>query len=656
MTDLNPDLIFGPKGALAGKLPYYEYRPSQVDYAKAVRQAISDKRIALLEAQTGTGKTLAYLIPALESKRRIIISTGTKALQEQLYFKDLPLLREKVGLDFQYLLMKGRTNYLCLLKYDRVQSEPLLPDEESVEQFQEIHSWVEKTETGDLAESGIPENSELWRTLTVPSESCLGQKCRFYDRCFVFKLKQKAEKAQVLVVNHHLFFADLSLQIQNGTSIFPAYDVVVFDEAHQLADVATHNLSVQFSQESFRELYDDLITEIKILRIREKLEMRAAEENARRLGEALAAMFEKFRALPQKARYDASLIEKIVGTDAAGVDGLFMSLAEDLIKHMDRTDDLPQVVRRLLSAQNSLAFLVRGSDVAYVYWAERNDFREWTLRASPLDVSGLLKESLWPNLHSAILTSATLFIDQSCAAVKQDLGLKDAIEETFPYNFDYPSQACLYIPKHLPDPTDPSFAESAAQEIQQLVEITGGGAFVLCTSWGNMKVYERALRELDYPLLVQGVKSKQVLLRSFQRNRGSVLLATMSFWQGIDVQGDSLVSVIIDKLPFAVPNDPMIEAKIQYLKKLGKNPFSDYQLPAAVMLLKQGVGRLIRTSVDYGMLAVLDRRLLTRNYGEVFLRNLPPLSVVHRLNDLRAAFEERRSKYIKYHEAGRDEV
>lgn len=650
MIDLSPDAIFGPKGALASKLAYYEFRPSQVDYAKAVRQAIAEKRIALLEAQTGTGKTLAYLIPAIESKRRILVSTGTKALQEQLFFKDLPLLREQIGLNFDFLLMKGRMNYLCLLKYDRVQTEPLLPDEESVEQFQEIHGWVEKTETGDIAESGLPENSTLWRALTVPSESCLGQKCRFYDRCFVFRLKQKAEKAQVIVVNHHLFFADLSLQMQSGTSIFPAYDVVVFDEAHQLADVATHNLSVQFSQETFRELYDDLVREIKILRIREKLEMRSAEENARRLGDSVALMFEKFRALPKKARYDARTMSKIVGNDATVIDHTFMALSEELLKVLDRTEDLPQVVRRLLSAQTALGFLLRGNDPAYVYWAEHNDFREWTLRASPLDVSGLLKDSLWGNLHSAILTSATLFIDRSCTAVKQDLGLQDPIEESFPYNFDYPSQACLYVPRELPDPTDPRFPEQAAEEIVNLVEVTDGGAFVLCTSWGNLKVYEQALRQTDFPLLVQGTKSKQLLLKSFMRNRGSVLLATMSFWQGIDVQGDALVSVIIDKLPFAVPNDPMIEAKIQYLKKLGKNPFNEYQLPGAVMLLKQGLGRLIRTSVDYGMLAVLDRRLMTRNYGEVFLRNLPPLSVVHTLNDLRRAFHDRRDKYVQYHE------
>lgn len=648
--NLDPDVIFGPKGALAHKLPYYEFRPSQVAYAKAVRQAIADKRIALLEAQTGTGKTLAYLIPALESRRRIIISTGTKALQEQLYFKDIPLLRNQLGLEFEYILMKGRMNYLCLLKYERLQTEPLLPDEESVDQFQEIHDWVEKTDTGDIAESGVPESSPLWRSLTIPSDSCQGSKCRFYDRCFVFRVKQRAEKAQVLVVNHHLFFADLSLQVQSGTSIFPAYDVVVFDEAHQLADVATHNLSVQFSQEGFRELYDDLIRELKILEVREKLEMRAASDYARRLGEALAVLFEKFRAMPQKARYDSHLIAKIVGGDGEGVDRLFISVAEELIKVLDRTEDLPQVARRLLSAQSSLGFLLRGNDPAYVYWAEHNDFREWTLRASPLDVSGLLKQSLWPNLHAAVLTSATLFIDQSCTAVKQDLGLQEALEETFPYNFDYPSQACLYVPKHLPEPTDPRFAAAAAEEIVRIVDITGGGAFVLCTSWGNLKVYEQALRQTDYPLLVQGKKSKQVLMKSFLRNRGSVLLATMSFWQGIDVQGDALVSVIIDKLPFAVPNDPMIEAKIQYLKKLGKNPFNEYQLPSAVMLLKQGAGRLIRTSVDYGILAVLDRRLLTRNYGEVFLRNLPPITQIHRLEELARAFEERREKYVQYHD------
>jgi len=253
-------------------------------------------------------------------------------------------------------------------------------------------------------------------------------------------------------------------------------------------------------------------------------------------------------------------------------------------------------------------------------------------------------------LESAILTSATLFLDGDPEKLKQDLGIDQSENHQFGYNFDYKAQACLYIPKHLPDPAHPQFGEGAAEEIARLVQITEGGAFVLCTSYSNLHNYERALRKLDVPLLVQGNRSKQVLLKSFLRNRGSVLLATMSFWQGIDVQGDTLVSVIIDKLPFAVPNDPMTEAKIQYLQKHGKNPFLEYQLPSAVMMLKQGLGRLIRTSVDYGILAVLDRRLLTREYGSIFLRNLPPMPIIHRLEDLRKAYLERRDRFVRYHQ------
>jgi ATP-dependent DNA helicase DinG len=650
MNVLDLENIFGEKGPLSKILPYFEYRPSQIEYAQAVQKALSSKQIALLEAQTGTGKTLAYLIPALQAGQRILISTGTKALQEQLVFKDIPLLRETLGMEFDYVLMKGRMNYLCLLKHERVQTEPLLPDEESVEHFEQIQKWAAETESGDLAESGVPENAAVWKQLTISADACLGSKCRFFSSCFVFRLKQRAEEARIIVVNHHLFFADLSLQIMNSTSIFPPYDIVVFDEAHQLADVATHNLSIVFSERNFAELYEDLTKELKILRHREKVETAPAQDRARRLGESINSLFAKFTPLPQRARYDKYSITKIVENHQLAIDKIYVSLLEELARHVDKTEDMPQIFRRLAASQSSLAFLLQGDDDAYVYWAERNEFRQWTLQASPLDVSGVLSENLWPKLHSAILTSATLFVDRNCEPVKTELGLGTALEHCFPYNFDYPGQACMYIPKHVSDPTHPNFAEEAAQEISELVQISDGGAFVLCTSYGNLRVYERELRKLDFPLLVQGSRSKQALLKSFTRNKGSVLLATMSFWQGIDVQGDTLVSVIIDKLPFAVPSDPLIEAKIQYLRKHSKNPFFEYQLPAAVMMLKQGIGRLIRTSVDYGFLAVLDRRLITKNYGEVFLRNLPKMPVIHKLDDLKDAFEQRREKFIQYHQ------
>jgi len=649
MKVLDLETLFGPGGPLSKNLPYYEYRPSQIEYARAVQEALSSKKIALLEAQTGTGKTLAYLIPALQTGRRVIISTGTKALQEQLVFKDIPLLREKLGIEFESILMKGRMNYLCLLKQERVETEPLLPDQESVGHFETIRKWSSETDTGDLAESGIAENAAIWKQLTISADACLGGKCRYYNQCFVFRLKQRAENARIIVVNHHLFFADLSLQILNSTSIFPNYDVVIFDEAHQLADVATHNLSIVFSERNFADIYDGLTKELKILRTREKMETGPVQDRARKLGESIAALFGKFITLPQRVRYDKYSIIKIVEDHGLVVDRLYTAVLEELFKFIEKTEDMPQIVRRLAVSQSALAFLLQADDEAYVYWAERNDLRDWTLQASPLDVSGVLSKHLWPGLHAAVLTSATLFVDQHCEPVKQELGLESALEHCFPYNFDYASQACMYIPKNIADPTDPAFAEEAAAQISELVQITDGGAFVLCTSYGNLRIYEKELRKLDYPLLVQGSRSKQALLKSFIRNRGSILLATMSFWQGIDVQGDSLVSVIIDKLPFAVPSDPLIEAKIQYLKKQSRNPFFEYQLPAAVMMLKQGIGRLIRTSVDYGFLAVLDRRIITKNYGEVFLRNLPQMPIFHKLKDLKEAFEQRREKFIKYH-------
>lgn len=649
MASLDPEIIFGPKGPLSAKLPYFEFRPSQVEYAQFVEEALTTKQVALLEAQTGTGKTLAYLVPAIKSGKRVIISTGTKALQEQLYFKDIPLLRDKVGIDFRYVLMKGRANYLCLLKLERLVAEPLLPDEDSVEYFDEVRAWAAVTDTGDIAEAEVPDHLQLWKQLTISADACLGGKCRFYHQCFVFKLKQRAEESQLIIVNHHLFFADLSLQILSSVSIFPPYEVVIFDEAHQLADVATHNLSVGFSQRGFHELYQDLGKEMTVLRVKEKQDTSTAQDRLRRLAESLSALFAKFVTLPQKIRYDQNSMTRLAQDHGLVLDKMFGTTLEELLRFVDKTEDMPQLYRRLSVQQMALNMLLKGDDPAYVYWAERNDFREWNLQASPLDVSGILKKSLWPNLQGAVLTSATLFIDKKCDAIKEDLGIETALEKTLPYNFDYQSQACLYIPKKIPEPSHPSFAAAAAEEIRNLIEITEGGTFVLCTSFANLRSYEEALSDLDFPLLVQGKRSKQSLLKSFLKKRGSVLLATMSFWQGIDIQGDALVSVIIDKLPFAVPNDPYIEAKIQYLKSQGKNAFLDYQLPAAVMLLKQGLGRLIRTSVDYGLLAILDQRLLTKQYGQVFLRNLPPLPLYHDVQQLKTAFDERRTRYAEFH-------
>jgi len=374
-----------------------------------------------------------------------------------------------------------------------------------------------------------------------------------------------------------------------------------------------------------------------------------AQNWAHKVGESVAKLFDKFTTLPQKVRYDERAITDLAQNNAMVLNERFNRLLQSLLSFIEKTEDMPQLYRRLAAAQSSLAFLLQGSDDAYVYWAERNDTREWSLQASPLDVSGALKKSLWPNLQAAVLTSATLFIDNNSQKVKEELGIEQSADQKFPYNFDYSAQSCLYIPKHLPEPTAPNFGSAAAEEICKLVQVTEGGAFVLCTSFNNMRIYEQSLRNLDYPLLVQGTRSKQTLLKSFLKNRGSVLLATMSFWQGIDIQGDALVSVIVDKLPFAVPSDPLMEARIQYLRKQNKDPFMEYQLPYAIMMLKQGLGRLIRTSVDYGVLAVLDRRILTKMYGKAFLRNLPEMPLLHRIDQLREAFLERRQKYLEFH-------
>lgn len=639
--------IFGPGGLLEKHHPAYEHRPEQVKMAEAVWRAISEGRHLCVEAGTGTGKTLAYLLPAVKSGSRVVVSTGTKTLQEQLYFKDVPFLEKALGRKLSVAYMKGRHNYLCLLKLERAAREPGLYLGEARHLLDEIARWSRQTATGDLAELGdLPEELPLWRQLDARRETCLGQKCKLFEQCFVTRMRQRALESDIIIVNHYLFFADLALKEWDCGTIIPEYRVVIFDEAHELEDVATNYFGISVSSYRFAELARDALAALD------------------RSGEEAQTLRHALKALDAKAQWFFALFGQEEGRfrlpreffSDGGEEGwggrlrraagdLENSLAvasAELTELAGRSDDdeYDNLARRASELSAELSFILRGSDKRFVYWYEVRG-RGVFLQASPIDVAPILASRLFAKVDSAILTSATLSTGGNFEFIKQRLGLSNCDELRLGTHFDYMSQAMLYLPRHLPDPREPEFAGQAADEIEKILRATEGRAFVLFTSYQQMQqVYALLCGRLPYPMLIQGEMSKRALLEKFKSTPGSVLFATASFWQGVDVQGPALSCVVIDKLPFSVPTDPIISARVDLLAESGRNPFYEYQLPEAVIMLKQGLGRLIRSRSDRGVLCILDKRILTRGYGRAFIESLPRCRLARDVEELRLFLAE----------------
>ena len=602
--------------------------------AQAVEQALEEKHHLIIEAGTGTGKTLAYLLPVIRSGKRVIISTGTKNLQEQLFYKDVPFIEQVLFPDGKGKLnvcyMKGRNNYLCRKKLYDLTDQPVLSGLEEIEQYRAIAAWEKTTQNGDRSEiTELPEASALWHKLDARADACTGQKCSQWERCFITEMRRRAMESDIVIVNHHLFFADLGIKQQADgapdAGILPEVGTVIFDEAHELEDVAGSYFGVSVSNLRVEELCRDaegslqrnrmytpaLSGAIKALRERSQFffsllpqgEGRFAFENRR---EFLEENGEEFLALQQSLR----------------------RLGSELENQPSKPEEIFNFVRRAQELQVQLGFLMESEDHNTVFWIERRrGGREKSnvfLQATPIDVGPILRECLWSKLDCAVLTSATLAVGGGFEYMRQRLGLEHAREQVLPSHFDYESQALFYVPPDLPDPRTPQFVAKASDCIRRLLEITRGRAFVLFTSYKQMhQVYERLLGELEFPLLLQGDAPKSALLEEFRLTPNAVLFATSSFWQGVDVQGEQLSCVIIDRLPFAVPSDPVVAARVKAIDADGGNAFFQYQVPAAVITLKQGFGRLIRSLNDRGLLVLLDNRILKKQYGRVFVESLP---------------------------------
>ena len=661
------EIAFSEGGALARAVDGYEPRDGQRRMAAAVAAVVEDGGTLLAQAGTGTGKTLAYLIPAILSRQRVLVSTGTKNLQEQIFFKDLPALRDALGIPFTATVMKGRSNYLCLHRweiykqsFESLDSFGTFGRTERHERFERpqrserpvflpvISDWAATTATGDRAElRDLPEDLSLWKEIAADVDTCLGNTCPRYGDCFITLMRQRAAESDVVIVNHHLLCADAAVRQSAYGEVIPSSPILVVDEAHQLEDVATQYFGVGVS--NFR--IDDLVRDAERLfssvadiedlhRALTRVSDRArsffgafvfgamrGESRMRYTSEAIGEHVEEGVMLTGALEGLEATLALLASGNASSAPGQLQELSPDV------REDLGTLQRRTGELRNHLRFLLRADDPDYVYFLETRA-RGVFLRAAPIDVSRLIPEAIFDRYRTVVLTSATLAIDQSFDYIKRRLGLRAADTVHVASEFDYAQQALVYLPRRMPPPKAPSFSQAVAREAIELLTRSRGRAFVLFTSYAVLRDVQALLElsGLPFPILVQGEAPRSLLIEHFRATPNAVLLGTSSFWQGVDVVGEALSCVIVDKLPFASPGDPITAARIDAITASGGDAFGSYQVPLAILTLQQGLGRLIRHRTDRGVLAVLDPRVKTMAYGRRFLDSLPPAPVTHDLN------------------------
>jgi len=634
------DEILGPQGSLARAIASFEFRPSQLNLAKMVYRALRDKSKAVIEAGTGTGKTLGYLVPIVLSEKKTVISTGTKNLQEQIFHKDIPLLSRALGREINAVMMKGRKNYLCRYRFDQHFLQPFLLRKEFDDVRGTLQKWSERSEFGDRAElDWLKDDDPLWDSISSTSDQCVGSECLFYEDCFLNRLRQAAAQAELIIVNHHLFFADLMVRKEGFGEIIPRAQAVVFDEAHTLEDIATTYFGKSLSTNQLTEFVNDVEKEIAGFANQEK-------KKVRRHLEWIRAGAEHLWDLLREGEERSRIVEE-------SLEGLEKGACLEIKKGLDffhgksgfTEEDSPvlqSLANRAQELRQSLDKILGSSETDWLRWYERRK-KTIVLHASPLDISQSMKDLLYEKTGTLVFTSATLSTHGHFQYFRSRMGLTEDVQEgVYPSHFDFESNALFYVPTDLPPPTDPLFATKVSQRVLEILEMTAGRALVLFTSHNNLNVVHRLLLgRIPYTLFKQGEAPKSVLLEKFRTDTHSVLLATGSFWHGVDVPGEALSCLIVDKLPFDSPGDPLVAARIDRIRSQDGNPFMDYQLPAAIIALKQGLGRLIRNSTDRGVLSVLDVRMMTSRYGRFFFESLPRMPLIRDLHAIRRFFEPR---------------
>jgi ATP-dependent DNA helicase DinG len=639
LEDNGPGLAarcLGDHGVLAGEVPGFAVREQQVEMATAVEQALQDEAVLIVEAGTGTGKTFAYLVPALLSGKRVIISTGTRHLQDQLFHRDLPTVRTALATPLKAALLKGRANYLCHHRLEVARSEGRLPTRQQVSQLESIHDWAGRTRHGDVAElSSIPEDAAIWPRVTSTAENCLGQQCEHLQQCHVLKARRAAQEADLVVINHHLLCADLALKEEGFGDLLPGAEAFIIDEAHQLPETAARFFGLSLSSRQLQELAQDSLNEY----VRETAATEGIPDLARGLERSVRELRLAMGQDEQRAPWSRLATDKAVQDSLPQVREALSALTDSLAEEAGRSRGLDNCYQRAMKLRGLLVQATEAPPENHIHWFEtwKTSFR---INLTPLDVAENFDSQRQALPSCWVFTSATLSVNNSFEHFARRLGLEDARTLQLDSPFDYANHALFYLPKGLPEPTAPDFTERMLDEAQRIIEASRGRAFLLFTSYRALHIARRRLQDsCVFPLLVQGSAPRNELLERFRELGNAVLLGTSSFWEGVDVRGEALSCVIIDKLPFASPGDPVLQARIEALKARGGNPFFEEQLPHAVITLKQGVGRLIRDVSDRGVLAVCDTRLVTRSYGKVFINSLPAMQRTREFDDVKAFFE-----------------
>ena len=630
---------FGKDGSLSHSLQDFESRPSQIQMSQLIYEAIKKKVSAIIEAGTGTGKTLGYLVPVALSNKKTVISTGTKTLQEQIHFKDIPLLSEAMGVKLNSMLMKGRKNYLCLNRYHQYFSQTSFMDPAKERVKARIERWLKRTSFADRVElSWLADDDPLWDAMSSTSEQCLGSRCIHAEDCYLNALRRSAAQARIIIVNHHLFFADLLVKKGGFGEIIPRFQVVIFDEAHNIEEIATTYFGEQLSTNQVMEFANDLEKETNEIDDHEKKRLKEYLNIIKSCTEQLKGIFydqvdkgrlnqETLLSINHGPIYDMKLGLNWIHQKS----GIKESKNPSLQALGDRAGELEQCMEKIFSS----------TEPNWLNWYEKRK-RSVVFHISPLDISQSMQELLYKNVKTLIFTSATLSTNGNFDYIRSRLGLsRDLLEGIYPSHFDFKEQTLMYIPKDLPEPNEPEFAVKVAKRIIDILKITSGRALILFTSYHNLNLVHRTMdRKIPYPVYRQGDAPRSLLLEEFRQNKHSVLLATGSFWQGVDVPGEALSCLIIDKLPFDSPGDPLVAARMESIQTRGRNPFIEYQLPSAIISLKQGLGRLIRQSSDRGILSIMDTRLTTRRYGRFFLNSLPEIPLTHEISPISRFFHE----------------
>jgi len=646
---LTPGEILGRDGPLSGFIADFAPRPQQQAMAELVADTLDNDAILVTEAGTGTGKTFAYLVPALMSGSKVIISTGTKTLQDQLFHRDIPIVRQALDIPVTIALLKGRANYLCLHRLATAESSGLMPSRQAVDHLRTIRVWAGRTRSGDISEvDNIPENAPVWYQVTSTTDNCLGQECPSFSDCHVVKARRAAQEADIVVVNHYLLFADMMLKDEGFGELLPGFNAIILDEAHQLHEIASDFFGTFLSSRQLMEFARDVIAE----HLREAGDMKVLAQAANHLEKTVKDLRLSFGVEEHRAAWRVISSKSAVREHMRELQEEMQNLQRLLEESASRGKGLDNCWKRSIDLNECINQFDDNTDQQSINWYEtaKNGF---TLHQTPMEISGTFHNCMNRYKSAWIFTSATLAIGNSFEHFMSKLGIQDAITEQWHSPFNFKENALLYLPKAMPMPAEGGYTAAVVEAALPVIKACGGRTFVLFTSHRALKQAAGLFNEagLKYPLLIQGSAPRSELLDRFRSAGNAVLLGTNSFWEGVDVRGPALSCVIIDKLPFATPDDPVLQARADALKKQGGNAFMDYLLPNAVIALKQGTGRLIRDVDDRGVLMLCDPRIITKSYGKVFLHNLPPMTLTRSLDDVHEFFKLEKEQTVIQHTA-----